>query len=431
MHPDLRIELTPAPAPAELAAEWTALEARARHSFFVSWTWIGAWLDALPGELRPCLLRARRGQRVVGLALFVPGRDRTLPLIGGRGLWLHATGRPELDAIAIEHNGPLVDANEPGVAAAMLDYLCRRMGPWRRVTLPHLQPAQAAIPAVNPATTAHGGTRRHDEASWMVDLRAVRASASGYTGLLHAKTRYAIRRTRAACEALGPIRLTVAEGRAAVQEAMPRLARLHAQRWQRREGGSSFLLPFTQRFHDRLLPAGCDRGEVQLLSVTVGPHELGHLYSFVHRGRVSFYQSGVDYELLGPKMSPGLLMLALAIEHNASLGHEAFDLLGGAGHYKKDLATHQETMSTVVLERHDWRLALETHLRARVVPWLRRASGDAPDWRLWLRSRLRTWLGRIGLGLSLTALALAVDACSDDADATTRGAPPALQAPAS
>ncbi|MBS0437679.1 MAG: GNAT family N-acetyltransferase [Proteobacteria bacterium] len=406
MPQDLQIELIPAPAPTELAAEWTALEARAQHSFFVSWTWIGAWLAALPGELRPCLLRARRGARVVGLALFVPGRDRGLPLIGGRGLWLHATGRPELDAIAIEHNGPLVDANEPDVAPAMLDHLCRRMRPWRRVTLPHLRPTQAGTPAA----PARASTRRRDEASWVVDLQAVRASASGYTGLLQAKTRYAIRRTRMACEALGPIRLTVAEGRAAVQEAMPRLLRLHARRWARREGGSSFLLPFTQRFHERLLASASERGEVQLLSVTVGPHELGHLYSFVHRGRVSFYQSGVDYELLGPKMSPGLLMLALAIEHNAALGHQAFDLLGGAGHYKKDLATHQETLSTVVLEQRDWRLALETQLRTRVLPWLRRAGGDARDWRV----GLRTWLGRIGLGLSLGMLALAVDACSDE-----------------
>ncbi|MBS0443194.1 MAG: GNAT family N-acetyltransferase [Proteobacteria bacterium] len=423
MSHDLQIELTAAPAPAELAAEWTALEARAQHSFFVSWTWIGAWLAALPGELRPRLLRARRGRRVVGLALFVPGRDRTLPLIGGRGLWLHATGRPELDAIAIEHNGPLVDANEPDVAPAMLDYLCRRMGPWRRVTLPHLRPTEASTPAT---AASQAGTRQHDEASWVVDLQAVRASTSGYTGLLQAKTRYAIRRTRMACEALGPIRLTVAEGRAAVQEAMPRLLRLHARRWQQREGGSSFLLPFTQRFHERLLPSASERGEVQLLSVTVGPHELGHLYSFVHRGRVSFYQSGVDYELLGPKMSPGLLMLALAIEHNAALGHQAFDLLGGAGHYKKDLATHQETLSTVVLEQRDWRLALETHLRARVLPWLRRAGGDTRDWRIGLRN----WLGRIGLGLSLGVLALAVDACSDEDDAAivARSAAQTMQA---
>ena len=422
MSHDLQIDLTPAPAPAELGAEWTALEARARHSAFVSWTWIGAWLAALPSELRPCLLRARRGPRVVGLALFVPGRDRSLPLIGGRGLWLHATGRPELDAIAIEHNGLLVDANEPDVAPAMLDHLCRRMGPWRRVTLSHLQPTQAGTPAA----PARASTRRRDDASWVVDLQAVRASASGYTGLLQAKTRYAIRRTRMACEALGPIRLTVAEDRAAVQEAMPRLLRLHARRWQQREGGSSFLLPFTQRFHERLLPSASERGEVQLLSVTVGPHELGHLYSFVHRGRVSFYQSGVDYELLGPKMSPGLLMLALAIEHNAALGHQAFDLLGGAGHYKKDLATHQETLSTVVLEQRDWRLALEMHLRARVLPWLRRAGGNAHDWRV----GLRTWLGRIGLGLSLGVLALAVDACSDEDDAAivARSATQTMQA---
>ncbi len=406
LNDDIQVELTAAPAAAELAPQWTELEARAGAGFFLSWRWIGAWLHTLPAGLKPQLLRARRQGRTVGLALLVSAPDRTLPLFGGQGLWLHATGRDELDQIAIEHNGLLVDAGEPRAEAAMLAHLCAHMRPWRRLTLPHLGPGGVALPSRLPARTMG---RSVEAASWVVDLAAVRGEPSGYLGLLHAKTRYTIRRSRAAAEALGPIEITVAATLADAQRAMKDLLRLHALRWRARSGGSSFLAPFTQRFHAELLPAAFERGEIQLLSVTVGGRPLGHLYSFVQRGRISFYQSGIDYEMLGPKMSPGLLVLALAIEHNAALGHASFDLLGGAGHYKKDLATHAETLRTLVIERSGARQSLEALLRARVVPLLQRASGDPRHWRAWLRK----WVARTALVLSLPVLVLAVDGCSE------------------
>lgn len=409
MNDDIQVELTAAPAAAELAPQWTDLESRAGAGFFLSWTWIGSWLDALPADVKPRLLRARRAGRIVGLALLVPAANRTLPLVGGRGLWLHATGRRELDGIAIEHNGLLTDALEPRAEAAMLAHLCAPGQPWRRITMPHLGTADGAPRCALPAHTV---ARGHEQASWVVDLAEVRDASAGYLGLLHAKTRYTIRRSRAAAEALGAVELTVASDLAAAQRAMDDLRRLHALRWRVRAGGSSFLAPFTQRFHAALLPAAFERGEIQLLSVTVGGRPLGHLYSFVRHGRISFYQSGIDYEMLGPKMSPGLLVLALAIEHNAALGHASFDLLGGAGHYKKDLATHAETLRTLVIERSGARQSLEALLRARVVPLLQRASGDPQHWRAWLRK----WVARTALVVSLPALALAVDGCSESFD---------------
>ncbi|MFT3664468.1 GNAT family N-acetyltransferase [Piscinibacter sp.] len=406
MKEDIRVELTAAPPIAELAAQWTELEARAGAGFFLSWTWIGSWLRSLPAGLKPRLLRAQRHGRTVGLALLVPAADRTLPLLGGQALWLHATGRDEFDQIAIEHNGLLTDAAEPGAQAAMLAHLCGQLRPWRRITLPHLGPDGVALPRQLPARTLG---RSVEQSSWVVDLAAVRGAPSGYLGMLDAKTRYAVRRSRAAAEALGPVELTVAATLADAQRAMDDLRRLHALRWNARGGGSSFLAPFTQRFHAELLPAAFARGEIQVLSVHVGGRPLGHLYSFVRDGRISFYQSGIDYEMLGPKMSPGLLVLALAIEHNAALGHRHFDLLGGAGHYKKALATHTETLRTLVIERSGVRRSLEAGLRSHVVPLLQRASGDPLHWRAWLRK----WTMRAALALSLPVLALVVDGCSE------------------
>ena len=149
-------------------------------------------------------------------------------------------------------------------------------------------------------------------------------------------------------------------------------------------GGSSFLLPFTQL--PRAAPAfGQRRGEVQLLSVTVGPHELGHLYSFVHRGRVA--STSPASTTRSAEDVAGLLYAGAGHQHNAALGHQAFDLLGGAA-----MATHRGDAQ---------------HRRARAAR-LAAGTGDAPACpRAALaaprRRRTRDW--RVGLGWAASASA--------------------------
>ena len=67
------------------------------------------------------------------------------------------------------------------------------------------------------------------------------------------------------------------------------------------------------------------------------------------------------------------------------------------------------------------------HLRARVLPWLRRAGGNAHDWRVGLRIWLEPHRPRPVAGV----LALAVDACSDEDDAAivARSATQTMQEP--
>lgn len=409
MNDPLRVELATQFSAAELKHEWLALEARSQPSFFLSWSWIGTWVDTLPEDIQPQLLRARRGERTVGLALVVTGRIRSLPLIGGRGLWLHATGRSDIDGIAIEHNGCLVDDDEAGdseVWAAMLEYLCRGAQPWRRVTLPHLHHRAGAVLA----QAAPGLViRRLEEPSWIVDLGAVRERSGGYLAMLDTDTRRNLRRTREACEAFGAIEVSVAADLDTARLYLDRLAQLHARRWEQRDEGSSFTLPFAQRFHAALIEHAFPKGEIQLLRITAGGRDLAYFYNFVHRGRVSYYQSGVDYALVDPKWSPGLLAVALAVQHNAALGHGCFDFLGGAGHYKRRLATHHEVLRTVIIDRDGLRHRLEQQLRSWLLPRLKRLSGDARNWRRWVRK----WLGRIGLGVTVPLLVVALDACSD------------------
>jgi len=53
-----------------LETSWKELEARATHSFYLSWLWIGTWLRHLPEGAQPHVLVARASSKIVGLAIM-------------------------------------------------------------------------------------------------------------------------------------------------------------------------------------------------------------------------------------------------------------------------------------------------------------------------------------------------------------------------
>lgn len=403
----LIVRLSALPPREALAREWRALEKRARTSFFVSWSWIGPWLSTLPDHIKPQLVRAVRCDQLMGLAVVVNAPIRGLPLPFGRAAWLHATGQPMLDGITIEHNGFLVDAEDAqAVRDSMLHFLMDESRPWRRVNMPLLNGASS--PAL-PEPNTRLAPSRLIKPCWIVDLGKTRAHANGHFGLLGANVRASVRRTLRACELLGPLQLDEARDIETARRYLASMLRLHERRWKALDTPSAFATPFTQRFHDALLTEAFDRGEVQVLRVRAGERDLGFLYNFVHDGRVSFYQSGFDYELLDGRFSPGLATLALGIEHNARLGHAVFDFLGGAAQYKQALATDCEELLTCVVDRRSWLYETESRLRCSVLPVIHRMSGNAPDTRKWLMK----WVRRIALALSLPLALFGLDACSE------------------
>jgi CelD/BcsL family acetyltransferase involved in cellulose biosynthesis len=410
----LIVTLSALPPLEELAQEWRSLEARAHVSFFVSWSWIGPWLSTLPVNIRPQLVRASRGDRVLGLAVVVDSLIRDLPIPFGRAAWLHATGQPKLDGITIEHNGFLVDTDfAQSVRDGMLAFLMDESRPWRRVSMPMLGGGLQSR-SMSEADTRLVLTRK-TKPCWVVDLNKTRASVNGHLGLLSTKARASLRRTLRACGALGPLQVEEAKDLATARRYLASLLSLHERRWQALAVPSAFATPFAQRFHAELLSEAFNRGEVQLLRVRAGSRDMGYLYSFVHGARVSFYQSGFDYELLDSRFSIGLATLALAIEHNARQGHLVFDFLGGAAQYKQTLATDCEELLTCVVDRRGSLYETERWLRSNVLPLLHRISGNAPNTRRWLMK----WVRRIAVAASVPLLLLGLDACSaslDDAE---------------
>lgn len=310
-----------------LGEAWRALEAEAAApSFFQSWTWVGCLAEERYD--RPVLVRAERGGRLAGLALF-----------NRRGRWLHLSesGRAELDAPFVERNAPLVAAgDEEGTRRALLAAAWRVPG-IRGVVL-------GGTPAALPGLCDGVPLRRQERVAPFVRLDRLRETGQEYLDTLSANTRYQLRRSLRHYCAFGEL-----EARAAATEAealgwFETLVRHHQATWTGRGQPGAFAGSFMLRFHRALIARAAARGELDLVRVAAGQHEVGFLYNLRSRGWVHAYQSGFRYDAASQHARPGLTCHYTAIGQALRRGDLAYDFLGGADRYKRSLANDEDVL---------------------------------------------------------------------------------------
>jgi hypothetical protein len=296
---------------------WRALEAVARPTYFLTWGWIENWLASLPVDEIPQLaVITDAGAIAAGCFL---GRRRLL-----------------------RHGWTL---------ASVLALIPRD---WDEVFLPAIE--SGMIPVDD------GGEFRvhvdRDMPAPFVDLARVRA-AGDYVGLLGQSTRSQIRRAR---RGVGPCSLEVAEDAEQALAIFDELVELHAASWRERGQPGAFADPWFVQFHRRLISRRFAVGEIQLVRLRAGGATIGCLYNLIAYGQVLFYQSGLA-PCADPKIKPGYLCHAAAIEHAAAAGHATYDLGGGGSRYKTALSTDAKRLVWVRIQRPLARFAIEDRVR--------------------------------------------------------------------
>ena len=244
-------------------------------------------------------------------------------------MWLGESGAPALDAVYVEHNGPLLAHGHAGSLAQCLRALLRR----GRLVLPgvddmHLAAARAAgavrllrsVPApwLDLSRLGPGGRR-----SWPASAPTPATSSAAPTAPMRPQVPLGAAGRRR-CQRLRWRRCTRRAGPRAVNPA-PSPIRLSA-------------------FHRDLLARALPRGEAELLRVAAGEAVIGYLYNFRHRGRVLAYQSGFDYATAPPHVKPGLTCHHAAIALARREGMAAYDFLAGGDRYKTSLANAATTL---------------------------------------------------------------------------------------
>lgn len=345
----LRAQFLRLPDRPSLERRWRALEAQADASFFLGWTWIGAWLEAY--EPRPELLAVTdaAGQDV---ALALLGHAMMPRLLGRTAtLCLNQAGNAAADRPFIEYNGLLMRRGQEMAAtqAALVAISARK--DWRVMQLAGIVPDSALL-----ELPARRRARLDESPVYQVNLDAVRAAQGDYLSLLSANTRGQIRRAMKEHGGTLP-----AINRAASADIGPWLEEMHALN-QGRHADNAWDDGAFRHFAAAIAARGLERGEIELLRFTDAGGVAGLLLNFVHGGVAMNYQSAFAAPR-SPKDKPGLLCHAAAVGDYAARGLGLYSLLAGKDRYKQSLATCQDRLQWWAFERFSPRLEGEALLR--------------------------------------------------------------------
>ncbi|MER9082607.1 GNAT family N-acetyltransferase [Mesorhizobium sp. M0895] len=362
MRQDTVIDVTVEALPdiARLETIWRELEARATHSFYLSWLWIGTWLRHLPVGAQPHVLVARTSSRIVGLAIICRRRAWSFGR-HARARWLlNETGDVRFDRLFIEYNDILAERSlADATRVACVEALAHHLRHSDQLVLSGIEP-EFELAACRTAGRAGLLTevKAEDTARW-IDFAKVRQKGGNYRATLGRNTRQAASRAMRLYAERGPIAFRTMEMTSEALAAFDLLAELHQARWGRK---GAFANPSFRRFHEELIARGTPTGTVRMSRTLAGDQTIGVLYNFVHDGRVYNYQSGFLYERDG-RLKPGLISHVLAIEDSIGRGECGYDFLAGFSGHKSHLANAEHPMKWIAIGRDNPERRIEAKLR--------------------------------------------------------------------
>jgi len=356
--PGINFSLDPIIRHDAIEQEWRRAESASSPSFFTSWTWIGTWLSLLPPDVKPHLLRATRGDQCVGLAVLVKRSTLRHYLIRSRQLHFNSAGSPEFDCIAIEHNGFQARADAEELWAAFVQWFRNSQIDVDELVLPGVA-AVASLDALCPMT------RSARVPAYAVDLKSL-ARSDDPAELLSRNGRQQLRRAFRHYQASGPLLVEEAETAERALNCFQELRLMHIASWTRRARPHAFMHPFFEQFHQRLIRAGMQRREIQLLRISAGQSVLGYLYNLRHNGRIYAYQSG--FAVAGGRERPGYVCHALAMRYNALRGESVYDFMAGSNQLKRSFATTEYALDWITAQQPRMRFHIENGLKGLLTP---------------------------------------------------------------
>jgi len=328
-------------------------------AYFLSWGWIENWLLCLPEDVRPHLAMICKDGSPSVIFFLKKNHVVRKHLFQSRGWFVNTTGKPVYDNIWIEYNRFLHRCSENISVREIIDLLPE---PWDEIFLPGLDTKSFPGDALENPLAGYNIVIENRSPSPYVDLAEVRAKQGGYISLLSSNTRSQIRRSYRLYETRGPVILEVAETMNDALRIFEEMLKLHQYAWEARKIESAFASESVIHFHKALIQKRFNSGEIQLLRIQAGNFTVGCLYNFVNRGEVYFYQSGMNYEA-NRRLKPGLVSQVEAVKYNAMTGYRVYDFLGGIERYKASLATNENQLVWIRIQKKKIKFSIENKLR--------------------------------------------------------------------
>jgi len=318
-----------------IANKWQRLEKNASVSVFLSWQWVGNWLDLVTDEI--FLIEAYREGEVVGLGFFVETTRKVFGVWPVKQWWLHKTGIQKQDQIWIEYNDFLLDEScSIDVREKMIEAVCDF-----DVSIKEIIIGLSSSEILNYYSKIFNKFNFSDVSMAKVNgyLVSLEPSKDYLTVVLSKNTRSQIARSEKLLHSQGELNFEVVTTQENIAKLSPTIAKIHIERWKDTPEGSGFLNPTFKNFHEAMADSNV-ASTIQIAVLSLNKFELGYLINFVYNNTVYFYLSALQKNL-DNKIKVGLTLHSKAIQYYIKQGVKSYDFLGGEARYKKSLSNKE------------------------------------------------------------------------------------------
>lgn len=344
--------ITDARALERLAPEWEALlEASVNNEPTLSPLWMLSWWRVFSEGRKLATVAFRDGDRLVGLApmcMRTRWFRRALPL---RRVDALASGEPQEHEICSEYIGVLAEAGREEDVARRLATALGDLGAFDELVFPAMA-GDGPWPELLSRAFRDAGMRVTTEQTDTARYVSLPESWEAYLAGLGSKHRYVVRRALRDFErwSEGEHQLHRADDLASLTRGRHILHELHASRWGEIDHAGAFASPKFRAFHDDVMEQLLARDALDLWWLEVRGEPVAALYNIVWNDKVHFYQSG-RLATLPPKVRAGIAIHAYVMQKAIAAGRREYDFLGGEAQYKRQLASSERALVTLVAER--------------------------------------------------------------------------------
>ncbi len=336
--------------------DWLSLENNTTSNFFMSWHWLGTWLETYNPQVK--IIRIYFADKLVAMAFLVEHTEIRHKVFPYKTLRLNHTGLTRQDQIWSEYNGFLALDEHHDRAIARCISVLEKKGQWDEFITGVITEERSTFYRSLPRFLHH---IRWDTKGYAVDFSQIKSDK--YLATLSRNTRYQINKTRKQLSAIGEITLEFAKDREQALNFLAELGPIHIERWKDCSDYSGFINPDFVLFHKNLISNNWQNKSIQIVRVSVGSKIIAYFYNFIYRQKVYFYLSAIEYKDLPQNAQPGLLSHSLCIQYYIDKGYSVYDFLGGDARYKKSLSNTQYHLMVLSLQRKTLKIFVERSAR--------------------------------------------------------------------
>ena len=335
-----------------LRPEWTALLERSeRNELTLTPEWLLTW-QRIYGPQQGRQLRIalfRDAGRLVGLAPLSRRCHWVRGVVPFRRLEFLASGEREGHGICSNHLNIIAERGaEERVAGRLVDALTDgAFGAWDEVVLPMMD-GDGPMPALLAAACRAAGLTVETTETARAPYISLPTTWESYLKSLSCTHRRQVTRSLRAFDewANGTAHLDRVTDPADLEKATRDLIDLHHARWEGDGQSGVFHSPSFLQFHEAIMRTLLERGQLELLRLTVRGEPVAALYGMTWADKTIAYQTGRSVNVPN-SVRPGGVILAYAVRAAIEAGRREFDFLADEAPYKLQMATGSRSLVQV------------------------------------------------------------------------------------